>query len=131
MKTMLLIFALILSSCTYATKEKIIAFGGKGFYRSKGEEGFTLGWQNEKSFGQGMMALQTGIMAGSMVAAQNIQAGVDKASISADVAKHKATQETARHTTTEAAKLGSQSISTNGALEIGSNPVGVIKAVKP
>lgn len=49
----------LLSSCVHATRDNITAFGGKGAYKSPGTGGFTLVYDNQKSFRDGALALTT------------------------------------------------------------------------
>jgi hypothetical protein len=121
-----------LASCT-SVKHKgtqVSAFGGRGVIKTKGQDGLTVVYDNVKSFRDLMVFAGVAASAGATAYGQAVQAGVDKAALSASTAQHAATQGTLQNTTNVAGKLGSQSISTNGALEIGSNTEGVINAIK-
>jgi hypothetical protein len=56
MKKFPLILILCLSSCAYATKEKVVMLGGKGAYRSKE---FSMVYNGERSFRDGALAVTT------------------------------------------------------------------------
>lgn len=64
----LLVFSLIaLSSCAYATKDKVVMFGGKGAYKS---QEYSLVYNGEKSFRDGAIAVTTVAAAAYSAASQ-------------------------------------------------------------
>lgn len=133
--TLLTCIAFCLSACTSmdhtdpdGSVTKVRGFGGKGLAKT---DKIALIWNNEKSFYHGTVLAGVLGTAGASAYSESLKAGVDKAAISSSTAKHAASEQTVRQVSDNAVKVGTTSIGSNAALEMGSDPVGVMNAVKP
>ncbi len=117
MKKFPLVLILCLSSCAYATKEKVVMLGGKGAYKSKD---FSLVYNGEKSFRDGALAVTT--VAATVASAVTQAAAETTAQIeSSNAAKVAGTQATAAGRTAINASNNATKVSLK-ALEVAPTP---------